>query len=203
MKATNSLAKPSLVWHKFLIYFFFYACIAMCAIVCLATIVMFFLVGLYTPMKINEVISDLFGLVPIAEKIGIAAVTKILSNVGNIASKLLTNFLDLLDGVAPRMHIRHFIVCAVSVGVAVLALLTRNALAYFEKKAKGFLIAFCFAFTEYFAVIIWLYFGMVFKEVDYGIVIGIAVAMAAVGGLLALFHSIYYKKRQSLFEFNC
>jgi hypothetical protein len=44
---------------------------------------------------------------------------------------------------------------------------------------------------------------MVFKEVDYGIVIGIAIAMAAVGGLLALFHHLYYKKRKSLFEFNC
>ncbi len=203
MKATNSLAKPSLLWHKFLIYFFFYACIAMCAIVCLITLVMFFLVGLYTPMDINGVVSDLFGLVPTVEKLGIDVVTNLLGNVGKIAAKLLSNFLTLAEGVAPRMHIRHFTVCAISVAVAVLALITRNALAYFEKKAKGYLIGFCFAFCEYFAVIIWLYFGMVFKEVDYGIVIGIAVAMAAVGGILALIHMLYYKKRQSLFEFNC
>jgi hypothetical protein len=203
MKATNSLAKPSLLWHKFLIYFFFYACIAMCAVVCLVTLVMFFLVGLYTPMNINGIISDLFGLVPLVEKVGLAPVAEILGDVGSFAAKLLLSFLNLAEGVAPRMHIRHFIVCAISVAVAVLALLTRNALAYFEKKAFGFLTGFCFAFCEYFAAIIWLYFGMVFKEVDYGIVIGIAIAMAAVGGLLALFHHLYYKKRKSLFEFNC
>ena len=203
MKATNSLAKPSLLWHNFLVNFFFYACIAMCGIVALVTLVMFFLVGFYTPMNIDALVSDLFGIVPILEKLGIAGVANMVGNVGKIAAKLLSNFLTIAEGVDPRMHIRHFTVCAVSVAVAVLALITRNALAYFEKKAKGFLIGFCFAFCEYFAIIIWLYFGLVFKEVDYGIVIGIAVAMAAVGGLLALLHMLYYKKRQSLFEFNC
>lgn len=203
MKATNSLAKPSLGWHKFLIYFFFYACIAMCSIMCLVTLVMFFLVGLYTPMDINGVIEELFGLVPIFENFGMESIANLLRSVGRIPAKLLSIFLTLASGVAPRMHIRHFIVCAISIAVAVYALITRNALAYFEKKAKGYLFGFCFAFCEYFAAIIWLYYGLVFKEVDYGVVIGIAVVMAAVGGLLALLHTLYYKKRQSLFEFNC
>ena len=203
MKATKSLSTPSLIWHKFLVYFFFYACIAMCAIVGLITLVMFFLVGLYTPMGIDSVIKNLFGLIPLLEQLGVEALVEPLSSVGSILAKILAAFLELANGVAPRMHIRHFTVCAISVAVAVLALITRNALAYFERKAMGYIIGFSFAFFEYFAAIIWLYFGLVFKEVDYTIVIGIAVALAAVAGVCALLNTLYYKKRKALFEFNC
>lgn len=201
MKATKSLSTPSLIWHKFLVNFFFYATVVMCAIVGLVTLVMFFLVGLYTPMNLDTVFKNLFGIVPLLEQLGVGA--EAVSGLGNTFAKLVSQLLELASGVAPRMHIRHFTVAALSVGVGVLAIITRNALAYFEKKAKGYIVGFCFAFCEYFAAIIWLYFGLVFVEVDYSIVIGIAVAMAAVAGLLVLFHMLYYKKRNSLFEFNC
>ena len=201
MKATKSLSTPSLIWHKFLVNFFFYATVAMCAVVGLVTLVMFFLVGLYTPMNLDTVFKNLFGIVPLLEQLGVGV--EAVSSFGNTFAKRVSQLLELASGVAPRMHIRHFTVAALSVGVAVLAIITRNALTYFEKKAKGYLVGFAFAFCEYFAAIIWLYFGLVFVEVDYSIVIGIAVAMAAVAGLLVLFHMLYYKKRNSLFEFNC
>ena len=202
MKAIKS-SQPSLGYHKFLINFFFYATVVLCAIVALFTLFMFFFVGFYKAMNIDSLVKNVFGLVPALESFGLSGAAEAVADVSKIAAKLLSNFLKIMNGDAPRMHIRHFVLLAVSIAVGVVALVTRNALAYFEKKAKTFLLAFSFAFFEYFAVIVWLYFGLVFKEVDYTIVLGFAAIMAAVAGLVALLNYFYYKKRQSLFEFNC
>jgi hypothetical protein len=164
---------------------------------------MFFFVGFYKAMNLDTVVKNVFGIVPALESFGLSGVAESVAGVAKIVAKLLSNFLKIMNGDAPRMHIRHFVLLAVSIAVGVVAIITRNALAYFEKKAKTFLLAFSFVFFEYFAVIVWLYFGLVFKEVDYTIVLGFAAIMAVIAGLVALFNYFYYKKRQSLFEFNC
>ena len=202
MKAIKS-SQPSLIWHKFLVNFFFYATVVICAIVALFTLFMFFFVGFYKAMDIDGVVKNVFGIVPALEGFGLGGIAETVASFGKIAAKLLAVFLEIMNGDAPRMHIRHFVLLAVSIGVGVVAILTRNALAYFEKKAKTYLLAFSFVFFEYFAVIVWLYFGLVFKEVDYTIILGFALVMAVVAGLVALLNYFYYKKRNSLFEFNC
>lgn len=202
MKAIKS-SQPSLIYHKFLVNFFFYAVVAISAIAALFTLFMFFFVGFYKALDIDTVVKNVFGVVPALESFGAGGAAEVVASVGKIAAKLLSNFLKIMNGDAPRMHIRHFVLLAVSIAVGVMSLVTRNALAYFEKKAKTFLLAFSFIFFEFFAVIFWLYCVLIFKEVDYTLVLGFAGIMAAVAGLVALFNYFYYKKRSSLFEFNC
>ena len=152
MKATNTsgAAQYSLGWHKFLIKFFLPFMAIVMLVMAVGSLFMFFACGLYETYKISEMfsmwIADLEGgfgkfLIPVIEFVDI----------------LLKSIFNLTGGLAPAMHIRHLTVCYLSVGVMVLALMARNALMYFEKKALTLINSFFAALGGYIIVFGWLF----------------------------------------------
>lgn len=152
MKASNSsgVTKYSLGWHKFLIYVFIPVVVGVMGIAAVCSLFMFFACGLYETLAVSGLFANwIAGLE--------GGALSFLVPVIQFVETLLTSIFNLTGGLAPAMHIRHLTICYLSVGVAVLALMARNSLAYFERNAVALINSLMLAIGGYFIVAGWLF----------------------------------------------
>ena len=152
MKATKTSApkKYTLVWHGILIYFFIPVLVVIMGILALASLVMFFICGVYDTIKLPDLIkmwSDMW----------VSSGFTFMEPVFDVISSALTSIFSVTGGTAPAMHIRHLTICYLSIGVIALALMTRNSLAYFERNAVTLLNSLFMAVGGYIVVFGWLF----------------------------------------------
>ena len=152
MKATNTsgATQYSLGWHKFLINIFLPVVAIAMLIMAVSSLFMFFACGLYETLKI----ADMFAMWTAGLE---GSWAKFLIPVIEFVNVLLKSIFNLTGGLAPAMHIRHLTVCYLSVGVMVLALMARNALMYFERKALTLINSLFMALGGYIIVFGWLF----------------------------------------------
>ncbi len=152
MKASKSsgVSQYSLGLHKFIINFFIPVVVVIMAIMAVCSLIMFFMCGLYDTLKISELIAQWTVQL---EGMGMG----FLAPVMELFTTICTSLFSLTGGLAPAMHIRHLTICYLSVGVAVVGLMARNALMYFEKKALVLLNSFLMAIGGYVIVFGWLF----------------------------------------------
>ena len=151
MKANTSsgATQYSLGWHKFLINFFLPFIAVIMLVMALCSLFMFFSCGLYETFKVSEMLG--LWIAGLEGSFG-----KFLIPVIEFVDVLLKSIFNLTGGLAPAMHIRHLTVCYLSIGVMVLALMARNALMYFERKALVLINSFFMALGGYVIVFGWL-----------------------------------------------
>ena len=152
MKASNSsgVSKYSLGLHKFIINFFIPVVVVIMGIIALCSLFMFFACGLYEILSISGMLQSW------AEQL-YAANLGFLAVVCEFIDDLLVAIFNLTGGLAPAMHIRHLTICYLSVAIIVVALMARNALAYFERKAVLYLNALLLSLGGYVIVFGWLF----------------------------------------------
>lgn len=152
MKATktNGAKQYSLVWHRFLIYFFIPLCVGIMGVFAFASLIMFFICGLYDTIKLPDLLNMWS-----AQCVDAGLV--FMEPLFDIIESLLTSVFSLTGGVAPAMHIRHLTICYLSIGIIALALMTRNSLAYFERNAVTLLNSLFMAIGGYIIVFAWLF----------------------------------------------
>lgn len=152
MKASNStgVSQYSLGLHKFIINVFIPVIVVIMAITAVCSLVMFFMCGLYDTLKISDLIAQWTAQL---EGKGMGFMTPVME----LFTTICTSLFSLTGGLAPAMHIRHLTICYLSVGVAVVGLMARNALMYFEKKALTLLNSFLLAIGGYVIVFGWLF----------------------------------------------
>lgn len=152
MKATKTLGanEYSLGWHKFLINVFIPVCVVIMGVFALGSLVMFFACGLYDTIGLSDLIKMWSGQ---WEEAGLTFMVPVFEFINS----LLTGAFSVTGGVAPAMHIRHLTICYLSIGVIVLALMTRNSLAYFERNAVTLLNSLFMAIGGYIVVFAWLF----------------------------------------------
>ena len=152
MKASNysGVTKYSLAWHKFLIYVFIPVVVGVMGIVALCSLFMFFACGLYETLAIPGLFADwIAGLE--------GGLFSFLIPVVQFVETVCASIFNLTGGLAPAMHIRHLTICYLSIGVAVLALMARNSLAYFERNAVVLINSLMLAIGGYFIAAGWLF----------------------------------------------